>query len=273
MELNISVEELRKAKIMVGTPCYGGQANGLYMKSCLDLQAACIQYGIEIRFSFLFNESLIQRARNYLADEFLRSNCTHLLFIDSDVAFNPQDVFALIALDKDIIGAPYPKKSISWKNIYAAAKKNVLSLKEGEEDKFDPGSLAGLVGEYVFNPIPGTKSFKISEPLEVMEIGTGFMLIKRKVFEEMEKEFPHLSYRPDHAGQANFDGSRYIHNFFSVEIDPDSHRLLSEDYLFCRNWRQIGGHIWYCPWMKTTHVGTYGFEGDLPKIAALTGQL
>ena len=100
MELSIDVQELRKNKLFVATPMYGGQCNGLYMKACLDLQATCIQYGIECRFSFIFNESLITRARNYLVDEFLRSDCTHLLFIDADICYNPQDVLALLALDK-----------------------------------------------------------------------------------------------------------------------------------------------------------------------------
>ncbi len=110
MEIKIKAEDLRKNKLMVCTPMYGGNCVGLYMKSCLDLQTLCIRYGIEIRFSFLFNESLITRARNYLVDEFLRSGFTHLLFIDSDINFDPNDVIALIALDKDVIGGPYPKQ-------------------------------------------------------------------------------------------------------------------------------------------------------------------
>ena len=269
MELSIKIEDLRKAKLFVATPMYGGNCHGLYTKTSLDLQGLCAKYGVEIRFSFLFNESLITRARNYLVDEFLRSGFTHLLFIDSDIAYDPNDVMALIALDKDVIGGPYPKKSINWKNIYSASKRQV----ENKNDKFDPGELDGLVGDYVFNPVPGTKQFKVTEPLEVMEIGTGFMMVKRPVFDKFKEEYPHLNYKPDHLGQANFDGSRYIHAYFHTVIDPDSHRYLSEDYMFCQYWRAIGGQIWLCPWMKTQHIGTYAFTGDMNKIAALTGNL
>lgn len=272
MELSISVESLRKHKLFVATPMYGGNCNGLYMKACLDLQGLCTQYGIEVRFSFLFNESLITRARNYLVDEFLRSGYTHLLFIDSDILFNPQDVLALLALDKDVIGGPYPKKSINWKNVFRAAKR-VIEDPNIDKEKFNPGELEGVTGEYVFNAVPGTTQFKVSEPLEVMEIGTGFMLIKQAVFAKFAEEYPHLNYKPDHAGQTNFDGSRYIHAYFDTVIDPDSHRYLSEDYMFCQYWRAIGGAIWLCPWMRTQHVGTYAFSGDMNAIAALTGNL
>ncbi len=275
MEIKISTDELRQKRIFVATPCYGGNCLGLYAKSCLDLQATCIQYGIECRFSFIFNESLITRARNYLVDEFLRSGCTHLLFIDADIQFNPQDVLALLALDKDISGGPYPKKSINWNNVANAVLKNSqadgkdIKLREG----FDAGTLDQITGDYVFNPVPGTTSFKVTEPVEVMEIGTGFMMVKREVFQKYAEEYPHLHYKPDHVGQANFDGTRYIHAYFDTIIDPKSHRYLSEDYMFCQNAREIGYKIWLCPWMKTTHVGTYGFQGDLPSVAALSGNL
>lgn len=265
MELSISVEQLRKNKVFIATPMYGGQANGLYVKSILDLQGLLSHYNVESRFSFLFNESLITRARNYLVDEFLRSeNFTHLLFIDSDIHFDPNDVLAMLALDKEIIGGPYPKKSINWNNVAHAIK---------SKPDTPPGELEKVTGDYVFNPVPGTKQFRVTEPLEVMEIGTGFMMIKRDVFTKFREEYPHLHYKPDHQGQANFDGSRYIHAYFDTVIDPDSHRYLSEDYMFCQYWRAIGGKVWLCPWMKTQHVGTYAFTGDMPAIAALTGKL
>jgi hypothetical protein len=264
MEIKIAVEELRKNKLFVATPMYGGMNHGLFMKSCLDLQAMMNHYKIETKFSFLFNESLITRARNYLTDEFLRSDFTHMLFIDSDIHFNPQDIIALLALDKDIIGAPYPKKSMNWGNIATAARNH---------PDLEPRELEKLVGEYVFNVVKGTKQFAVTEPLEVMEIGTGFMMVKREVFGKFAEHYPNLKYKPDHVGQAHFDGSRYIHAYFDTVIDPVSERYLSEDYMFCQWWRNMGGKIYLCPWMKTQHIGTYAFTGDMPKVAELTGKL
>ena len=297
MQLQVKIEDLRKCRLFIATPMYGGNCSGLYMKACLDLQGICSQYGIEARFSFLFNESLITRARNYLTDEFIRSGFTHMLFIDSDILFEPQDVLALIALNKDVIGGPYPKKAINWKNI-------ALSLVKDPTTSI--GDLEALAGDYVFNPVPGTKQFSVSEPLEVMEIGTGYMLIKREVFDKFKETYPKQNYKPDHVGQANFDGSRYIHAYFDTVIDNGytfddvhrlmeraaagedvkddftkllemeknaSHRYLSEDYMFCQYVRRFGGEIWLCPWMRTTHIGTYGFQGNMPKIAEKTGNL
>jgi hypothetical protein len=271
MEIQVKVEELKKNKLFVATPMYGGMAHGLYIKASLDLQNVMSKYGIETKFSFLFNESLITRARNYLVDEFLRSGFTHLLFIDSDIHYQPQDIVALMALDKDVIGGPYPKKSINWGNVAQAARNN---------PDLDPKELEGLVGEYVFNVVKGTQQFQVTEPLEVLEIGTGHMMVKRQVFEKMQESFPNIKYKPDHVGQANFDGSRYIHAYFDTVIDSKdsitgggTERYLSEDYMFCQMWRKIGGQIFLCPWMKTQHIGTYAFTGDMPKVAQYTGRL
>ena len=278
MNLEIKVDELRKKKLFCATPMYGGQAHGMYMKACLDLQSICAQYGIEIRFSFIFNESLITRARNYLVDEFLRSGYTHLLFLDADIHFDPRDVIAMLALDKEVIGAPYPKKSIKWHAVKEAVIRN---------PDISPAELEKVTGDYVFNAVAGTGTFQIGEPLEVLELGTGFMMIKKEVFDDWAKQYPEFRYKPDHVGQANFDGSRYIHAFFDTVIDSKrtinvagedkevggSDRYLSEDYTFCQFWRNMGGTIWLCPWMKTHHIGTYAFHGDMASVAAHVGSL
>lgn len=261
---------------------YGGQCTGMYMKSCLDLQSMLTKYGIECRFSFLFNESLIPRARNYLVDEFLRSEgFTHFLFLDADINFNPEDIITLLAMDKDIAGAPYPKKSINWNAVMAGIKSNIeRRQKDPNFPEIKADELENLVGEYVFNPVAGTQQFSILEPLEVMEIGTGYMMVKREVFDKFRETYPMTSYKPDHGGQKNFDGSRYINAYFDCRIDSKdsltgggSDRYLSEDYWFCQMCRKMGLKIWLCPWMETTHVGTYCFKGNLKSIANWTGKL
>jgi hypothetical protein len=247
---------------------YGGQCAGMFARSCADLSALCTQYGIPLQFYYLFNESLITRARNYCCDEFMRSESQHLMFIDSDIGFNPQDVIALMSLqaleeDKyDIIGGPYPKKCISWEKIKHAVDKGVA------DD--DPNVLERFVGDYVFNPKGHQTSIPIAEPVEVLEIGTGFMMVSKKAMTKFYDAYKdQYSYKPDHVRTEHFDGSREILQFFQAEIDPVSKRYLSEDYWFCQKAQAIDLKTWFCPWMKMQHVGTYIFGGSLADLASI----
>ena len=234
----------------------------------------------------------------------MRSGATHLMFIDSDIGFDPNDVLALLALSSqnesyDILCGPYPKKCISWEKIKAAVDK-------GAADE-DPRALENYVGDFVFNPKHGTTQIKLTEPAEVLEGGTGFMLIKRKVFEQMNESFPQLLYKPDHVRTDHFDGSREIMAYFDALIDDKytnvvnevkafldknpvssndelisflsdkrngltrnySNRYLSEDYMFCYNAQKIGLKVWLCPWMKLKHAGSYVFGGSLADLARI----
>jgi hypothetical protein len=266
MEISIQIEELRKRKIFLATPMYGGQCAGMFAKSVADLTSLCTSNGIELRSYFLFNESLITRARNYCVDEFMRSDCTHMMFIDSDIGFDPRDVLAMLALqgddsEYDVLAGPYPKKCISWEKIKLAVDKGIADE--------DPNVLEKFVGDYVFNPKGGGGNIRIDIPVEVSEIGTGFMMTRRSAFEKFEKAFPQYSYKPDHVRTEQFDGSREIMQYFQAEIDPTSKRYLSEDYWFCQKLIEIGGKVWYCPWMKLQHVGSYIFGGSLVDLASI----
>lgn len=266
IEIKVPVEELRKRKLFLATPMYGGQCAGMFARSVADLTALCTHYGIPLQMYFLFNESLITRARNYCCDEFVRSDSTHMMFIDSDIGFNPQDVLALLAMQDDdspydVIGGPYPKKCISWEKVKMAVDK-------GFADE-DPNQLERFVGDYVFNPKQGAGSIPIGEPVEVLEIGTGFMMIRKKTLIEFADKFPQHSYRPDHVRTEHFDGTREIMQYFQAEIDPKSKRYLSEDYWFCQKIQELGMKTWFCPWMKLQHVGTYIFGGSLADLAAV----
>jgi hypothetical protein len=302
MEIKISTDELRKRKLFVSAPMYGGQCAGMFTRSIADLSALCTNYGIQLQFYFLFNESLITRARNYCADEFLRSNATHMMFIDSDIGFSAQDVVAMLALmgeetEYDVMCGPYPKKCISWEKIKQAVDKGVADN--------DANVLERYVGDYVFNPKSGQNEIPINQPVEVREGGTGFMMIRRSTFETIEKAYPSLSYKPDHVRTEAFDGSREIHAYFDCVIDrgytfDDVHRLmedlangekpealvkraqtmleaektsskryLSEDYMFCYYAQNAGLKVWLNPWMKLQHVGSYVFGGSLADLASI----
>lgn len=269
MQIQIEIEELRKRTLFIATPMYGGQCHGNYTRSMCDLTALCVKYGINMKVYYLFNESLITRGRNYCADEFMRSDFTHLMFIDSDIGFDPNDVMTLLALQSDdspydIIGGPYPKKCISWEKVKQAVDKGVA------DD--NPNALEQFVGDYVFNPVvatDGPTQIKLSEPAEVLEIGTGFMMVRRKTFEKFRETYPQQLYKPDHVRTEHFDGTRQIMAYFDTPICPDSNRYLSEDYMFCQWTRKMGMKVWLCPWMQLNHTGSYTFGGSLAALASV----
>lgn len=265
-KIEIPIAQLQQNKLFVATPMYGGQCSGMYARSIADLSALCAKYSIPLQLFYLFNESLITRARNYCVDEFMRSGATHLMFIDSDIGFDPKDVLILMGLqtnesDYDVIGGPYPKKCISWEKIKMAVDK-------GFADE-NPNMLERFVGDYVFNPKQNGNDIPIGRPCEVLELGTGFMMIRRETFVKYGETYSHLMYKPDHVRSANFDGSREIMAYFDCIIDPVSKRYLSEDYMFCYNVEKMGSKVWLCPWMQLQHVGSYVFSGSLAELAMI----
>jgi len=264
--MELDVEVLRSKSLFVATPMYGGQCAGIYTKSMNDLTLVCTKHGISVRHYYLFNESLITRARNYCVDEFMRSDATHLLFVDSDIGFDYRDALTLLFLcdsDKgiDVITGPYPKKTIAWEKIKTA-------VEAGMADE-NPFNLEKFGGDYVFNTVEGMTSFKINEPVEIKEGGTGFMCIDKRALTKYIEAYPELMYKPDHVRTEQFGGDREISAVFDTIIDPDSKRYLSEDYMFSQFARKIGLHIHMCPWMQLQHMGSYTFSGSLAHIASI----
>ena len=169
------------AKLFVATPMYGGMCTGMYASAVMQLVGVCGQNQMLMYFSFMMNESLITRARNSLTYDFLETDATHLMFIDADIAFNPNDIPRMVHADKDIICGIYPKKEINWIAVTEAVKKGV-----------PPEQLQNHTGAFVVNLAHGEESKKgdINSPIEIANGGTGFMLIKRKVFEDMLDKVP-----------------------------------------------------------------------------------
>jgi len=232
---------------------YGGMCAGYYTQSIIQLMTTCQANGVDVHFSFMFNESLITRARNSLALTFLKTECTHLMFIDSDIRFRAEDVIHMIRADKDVLCGIYPKKEINWFTVKAAMDRGV---------PFD--QLKSHTGSFVVNLVDyaGEVTVPMGMPVEIFNGGTGFMLIKREVFEKMGEVVP--SYSNDVIDLSGMmKQSEPIKEFFTTSIEPGTNRLLSEDYHFCRTWREMGGKVYAAPWCQLAHIGTYAFEGQL----------
>ena len=250
------MSEEKKTEIMVATPMYGGLCNGSYTVGLLTAVGVFSRNGIGMQYAHMMNESLITRARNGLTKDFLESECSHLMFIDADIGFNAQDIVRMLHADKDIICGIYPKKEINWIDVTKAVQKGV-----------PPQELHKHTGAFVVNLVGGATSAEgdMYTPLEIANGGTGFMLIKREVFEGLIDKVP--TYRNDvfHAvdDQSN---PAVINEFFATSIDKESgNRLLSEDYHFCKIAREAGFRVWAAPWAHLSHTGTYIFNGQLPR--------
>ena len=187
-----------------------------------------IYSGVSIDFQIdtLSNESNVNRARNTCASKFLSGDATHLMFVDADIKFNPTDVVKLLTHDKDIVGGIYPQKTLPPKMV-------VNTIDNGKRE----GNL-----------------------IEVGTIGTGFMLIKRTVFEKLIEE----GATPYNDQMELINNNQY--DFFQCTIDSRG-RYLTEDWSFCRRWRQVGGEVWADLDIALEHVGYFRFQPDMKALS------
>ena len=202
-----------------------------------------MQHGMQLGYFTRSNESLITRARNDLTFSFLQTPATHLMFIDADINFNPEDVFKMISYDKDIVTGAYPTKTINWEKMSAAKDTSIQAL-QANAIRYASGV---------------SDSAKTKEGLiEVTDGATGFMLIKRAVIEKMIKHYPETRYIPEVYDDPSQKG---MPKYALFDTMIENGRYLSEDYTFCRRWQNMGGKVYVDPHVILDHVGTYTFKG------------
>ena len=206
--------------------------------SMLKFMATANRLGMNFTVDTMVNESLVQRARNSLVAKFLQFGTdqtppvpsTHLMFVDADIAFEPEEIIKLILANKDIVGGLYPKKAIP-------------------------------IG-YVVNKIPN--AVKEGNMVQVANLGTGFMLIKRQALETLIAQNPDWHYQDSIGLPEKYAPFKFA--VFDCAIDPDTKEYLSEDYLFCKRWRDQGGQIWADLSITLGHAGYYVFKGDATQL-------
>jgi hypothetical protein len=238
--------------VMVATPCYGGQSTVAYVNSVLALQRSCLERGVKINFNFRTGEALITRARADMVGEFLATDATHLLFIDSDIGFASEQVFRLLTFDADVAAAAYPFKRIVWDKVRKGAQDGRIDLES-----------VGL--DYVFYPESEGPMTARNDFVRVRHAGTGFLMIRRPALIRMCEAHPELRYK---MAQQTADLSRdgpYSFALFECMIESETGLYLSEDYAFCRRWRDLGGEIWLDIRSALTHYGPHAFKGDFAK--------
>ena len=253
-------------RLLVATPLYDG-AQADYLRSVVGLAGAAERAGVACAFAWLSNNASIDRARNALAAAFLQSDATHLVFIDGDIGFVPEELIEAAALMQTddrlaVLGAPYPKRQINWGLVASAAAKGL-----GAEN---PAMLERYSGVFAIDLVDPAGQFPLGEPIELLRAGTGLMIIRRDVIETLCQRHPELRYVPDQHDRDSGLVAEHIFALFQPLIDPETGHLRSEDYAFCHRVRAVGFRIWLAPLMRATHTGPARFAGTLADLAQLS---
>lgn len=261
-------------RLWILTPCFASQCFVGYVGSLIRTIEYFRQIGIPLCIEFCRNDSLVSRARNNLvARAFTDPLMTHVLFIDNDITWNPVDVLKLLLHDRDVIGGIYPLKKYHWDrliqdttNPYNSNPVKTMLLKK------EQSLLKNVVTdeEYIqqnllrYNVNYLNENTKIENSLcEVKHLPTGFLCIKRGVFEKMFQAFPSTKYVDD-VGYLSREDSKFCFSIFDCGVemgaDGDPH-YLSEDWMFCSRWSKMGGKMFAECSVKLTHTGTEDFTG------------
>jgi len=222
-QIQVNIDYLRQQRVHICMPCYGGMLTESTFMSYIKWSNTCRQLGLDWTIETMTNESLISRARNTLVAKFLNTPAsTHLMFIDADIGWEPWHLLVMLNADKDVIGGLYPMKTMPVK--------------------------------WVVNGFEGAKE---DGPLqEVSKTGTGFMLIKRHVFEKLNRHPSVKTFANDIGLPKELDP--HMKTYFDTAVREN--RYYSEDWTFCENWRDFGGEVWVDKRVLLKHTGTYVFD-------------
>jgi hypothetical protein len=241
-------------KVNIATPAYGSNYASEYVRTLFKLLTS--QARPDIRFSFSeIDYSDIVASRNYLASSFLdnKPDCSHLLFMDSDMGFPVELIHRMIALGEDVVGAVYPRRML-----------NLEALHGHGTLPFDEAYTKALS----FIGSPGAPHARDPAFRRIKLVGAGLLLVSRKCLETMVTRCPDID---STAALKNspFAGKlkRWLTPFDKIRL-PD--RELSEDFSFCHRWtEQCAGRIYAATGFEVEHVARVVLRG---KAAAPEGR-
>jgi hypothetical protein len=215
--------------VMLATPTSGGVIFDECRRAQLLEQTDLLEHGVGVCLSPVISDSLITRGRNTIVNAFLASPATHLLWWDADLV--PKKVGyvgKMLETGYDVIGGAYPIKDSE------GPRRTVHSLFPGSD----------------------RMAFDKHDCLSVLDLGTGFMMIRRRAILQIIRAFPELLYLSD----GRRDRGTPYWNMFGAPVEEE--RLLSEDYFFCRLWQRIGGTVQLFAPAEFVHLGVYPYRGS-----------
>lgn len=214
-------------KVFIATPTYSGKLDADYLYSLLYTVDKLRSHSVEFEHYVMSHNCHVDDSRNGILRDFLLSKCDELVFIDADVAWEPDALVKLIKHDRDVVAGVYPKRTLDDEQWPVRVGEGVTL--QADKD--------GLV--------------------EVLGAPTGFMKIKRHVLEKLWSKNTNRQFY----GQGDGPGDDPYRIVFERAYE-DGHRM-SGDYNFCHQWRKMGGKIYVDPELYLTHIGEVPFSGTL----------
>lgn len=226
---------LNDRKVFIALPCYDHKVGVKLALSIAAFTRMTVDYGVNIHYGYVAGCSMVTKARNILVDEFLKTDCTHLMFIDADIGFEPISIFRLLAWAGD------PKKGI------------VAGVPTSRNPPIDYLVTLDMEGNQA--------TFNKDGLVKARRITTAFMMIRRDVFEKLKDMHPEWEYD-------DVKLEKHFYSYFDFKSTPGGY--LGEDFLFCDRVREAGFEIWADPAIKLEHMGViehkcdYGNEALFP---------
>jgi len=234
-------------RLWIACPTYGGMMYNASVTSLLKFQKVAFKRKLDIHIDVVTGDSLITRFRNYMVSRFLEHPAfSHFLFLDVDIGFAPETIFNLMDANKDVIGGVYPIKEVFWDRL-------------ADRPPSTPAEMESAATRFVVKRGPYADEPMVNGVGRAEYVGTGFMMIRRPVFDRLKAAYPDLRYGAQHVGGAATGDNLYA--FFDSGIDRETGTYLSEDYMFCKRWRAIGGDVWIYGAAEFRHVGPRVFRG------------
>ena len=214
-------------KLFIALPAYDFKVSLKLAVSLAKFAMTAPAHGVEIQIGSICGCSVVSRARNLLVRDFLDSDCTDLLFIDSDINFESEDIYRLLVWTshrkKGIVAGCPRVRNDSAVYIETLDQENGHLTMDGH----------GLV--------------------RAKRVATAFMMVRRDVFATLENQNPQWRYWDDRSG-------KMLSAIFDFKVTPEGY--MGEDYLFCDRTRELGYEVWIDPSIKLGHMGVQEYLGD-----------
>jgi hypothetical protein len=216
---NMPPEVEMNAKVRIASAGYGL----VHAEFCYSLTTAVKDLQCPIQLDYQ-GGCYVHHNRNMLMDNALQSDATHLMFIDTDIAFPKDGIRRLLVHDLPIVGGSYHYKKDPVDGVAKTTVKPLMTDVDGNT--------------------PADWTMDRTKPFECRALPTGFMLINLDVIKSLEP--------PDFAGDREGNSEAGPRKWFDFGSYAG---FVGEDVYFCDYLRNQGVPIWCDPTIPLGHVG------------------